>query len=290
MPYSEWNRYLKEFSPQNAMAPPPPGLYCATGTANAVEGWDAVGPAQLAEFAERGFIVVEKAFDESQLSDAVAAIGSLLSGASESYKPGAWGEKHGVLLRPGENLESVGVNQLDALVLARALVAHDSRLAAIARHPGLTRFLRQAMGDDPVLVHDMVRAKPESLGDKPWHQDLTHFNIHHSCTVVTAWIAIDDAPLEAGCLHFIAGSHRSGPVRHVYCRDYQIADDEVRREGQVAAPVAGGSCVLFNALIHHGSPPNRWSKRRLALQLTFKPSAARTISDEERIRAFAGGA
>jgi ectoine hydroxylase-related dioxygenase (phytanoyl-CoA dioxygenase family) len=222
------------------------------------------------------------------LSGAVAAIDALLSGAVTTYTPEPWGRKHGVLLRPGQSLETVGADRLAALVLARALVEHDHRLGAMATHPSLGYFLRQAMGDDPVLIHNMVRAKPMSQGDKPWHQDLTHFNVHHSCTVITAWIAIDDAPLDAGCLHFIPGTHLNGPAKHVFGRDYQIPDVDISRTGQVAAPVERGSCVLLNALVHHGSPPNTLTDRRLALQLTFKPASARMISNEERIIAFSG--
>jgi ectoine hydroxylase-related dioxygenase (phytanoyl-CoA dioxygenase family) len=288
--YSEWTRYLQEFSPECTLEAPPSDLYCAVENAEAVDGWDGIGAPQLAEFRERGFLVVKNAYGPAELAGAVAAIDALLSGAVPSYKPGPWGQKHGVLLRPGQNLQTVGEDRLKALVLARALVEHDARLRAMATCQGLTRFLRQTMGDEPVMVHNMVRAKPLSQGDKPWDQDLTHFNVHHSCTVVTAWIAIDDAPLDAGCLYFVPGTHLNGPARHVFGRDYQIPDADVRRTGQVAAPVQGGSCVLLNALVHHGSPPNTCSDRRLALQLTFKPANARMITNEERILAFAGSA
>ena len=289
MPYSEWTRYLKEFSPASAVAPSPPGLYCPTENAAAVDGWDSVGDAQLAEFRERGFLVVENAYSPSELEAAMSAIRALLGGGVPGYEPAPWGRKHGVLLRPGRSLETLGgEDSLEALMLARGLVEHEPRLMALATHDGLERFLRRAMGDEPVMVHNMVRTKPPSQGDKPWHQDLTHFSVHHSFTVVSAWVAVDDAPLEAGCLHFIPGTHLRGPVRHIFGRDYQIPDEDVSRVGQVAAPVRKGSCVLLNALVHHGSPPNLSSGRRLALQMTFKPANARMISDEERILTFAG--
>ncbi len=290
MPYSEWTRYLREFTPECTLEAPPSDLYCASENAVAVDGWNGIGASQLAEFRDRGFLVVKNAFGPDELKRAVEAIDALLSGTVSDYKPAPWGHKHGVLLRPGRSLETLGDNRLEALVLARALMEHDPRLESMATHPHLTRFLRQVMGDEPILIHNMVRAKPPSQGDKPWHQDLTHFNVHPCCTVVSAWIAIDDAPLEAGCLHFIPGTHLRGPTKHVFERDYQIPDAEVRRTGQVATPVQKGSCVLLNALVHHGSPPNRSSERRLALQLTFKPANARMITDEERILAFAGAA
>jgi hypothetical protein len=287
MPYSEWTRYLREFSPDSAVASPSPDLYCPAENAAAVNGWDGVGNAQFAEFRDRGFLVVANAFSSDELGEAVDAIRALLGGTVPGYEPGLWGQKHGVLLRPGQSLETLGSEDaLKSLVLARGLVEHDPRLMALTSKRELNHFLRGVMGDAPVLVHNMVRTKPPSHGDKPWHQDLTHFNIHHSFTVVSAWIAVDDAPLESGCLHFIPGTHLKGPVKHVFERDYQIPDREVPRVGQVAAPVQKGSCVLLNALVHHGSPPNQSSDRRLALQLTFKPANARMITEEERILTF----
>jgi ectoine hydroxylase-related dioxygenase (phytanoyl-CoA dioxygenase family) len=289
VPYSEWTRYLQEFSPDYAVTSPPPGLYCPVETASPIDGWDAIGEPQLAEFRERGFLVIKNAFQAEEVKAALESVDALLGGAVPGYQPEPWGKKHGVLLRPGRSLETLDSNnRLEAFVLARALVEHDPRLMSLATHAGLDRFLTTVMHDTPVLVHNMARTKPPSEGDKPWHQDLTHFNVDPSFTVVTAWIAIDDAPLEAGCLHFIPGSLRLGPARHVFIRDYQIPDEEVRRNGQIAAPVEKGSCVLLNALVQHGSPPNRTAARRLALQMTFKPANARAITNEERIMAFSG--
>lgn len=289
MPYSEWTRYLKEFSPDSSVAAPPADLYCPSENAVAVDGWNAVDGAALAEFRERGFLVVANAFSPGEVSGAIKAIGALLRGDVPSYRPAPWGHKHGVLLRPGKSLEAIDrEDPIGALVLARGLVEHEPRLRAMANHPGLEHFLERVMADAPALVHNMVRMKPGSQGDKPWHQDLTHFNVHHSFIVVTAWIALDDAPVEAGCLHFIPGTHHAGPAKHVFGRDYQIPDGEVPRAGQVAAPVRSGACVLLNAMVHHGSPPNRSAGRRLALQLTFKPTNARMTTDEERILAFSG--
>jgi hypothetical protein len=289
MAYSEWIRYLREFSPESAVAAPPPGLYCPAQTVAGVEGWTGVEDFQHIEFSRRGFLVVKDAFTPEEVAGAVEAIAALLAGAVTGYRPAPWGHKHGVLLKPGRSLDGLGGrDSLDALVLARELVNYEPRLLAIAGKRELACFLTQTMGDTPVLVHNMVRTKPPSPGDKPWHQDLTHFNIHPSFRVVTAWIALDDAPLDAGCLHFVPGSHLAGPARHVFARDYQIPDNDVSRVGQVAAPVSKGSCVLLSALVHHGSPPNRSAGRRLALQLTFKPAQARMITDEERILAFSG--
>jgi phytanoyl-CoA hydroxylase len=253
-----------------------------------------VGDAEVELFARQGFLVIENALSPGQVSDAISAISDLLSGSVPTYQPQPWGRKLGTLILPPPgrgDRELSAEERLEWLLLARGMVEHDQRLGLVASHPDLQSFLRRAMADVPVLVHNMVRAKPPPMGrEKPWHQDLTHFSVDPAATVVSAWFALDDAPIEAGCLHFVPGTHLLGPVGHVYDRDYQIPDSRVARHGQVAAPVRRGGCVLLNALVHHGSPPNLATGRRLALQLTFKPEQARMISDDERIETFSAAA
>ncbi len=46
-----------------------------------------------------------------------------------------------------------------------------------------------------------------------WHQDLTYYGLEPPDTL-TAWIAISEASLEAGCMKFIPGSHNQGIYEH----------------------------------------------------------------------------
>ena len=77
--------------------------------------------------------------------------------------------------------------------------------------PGCPRVLdmvEQILGPDFALWNSSFFAKPALNGyATPWHQDGEYWPIRPLATC-TAWIAVDEATRENGCLRFIRGSHR----------------------------------------------------------------------------------
>lgn len=131
----------------------------------------------------------------------------------------------------------------------------------------------------------MALLKPAGGGrEKPWHQDKAYFNTAASEKVVGAWIAVDEATCENGCMRFHRGGHARGPQRHVTERDLQIADAEApsvaRGDDVVAAPLPPGGLVLFDGLVPHGTPTNASAHRRRALQLHWYRRGAATVAPE----------
>ena len=100
------------------------------------------------------------------------------------------------------------------------------------------------------------------------------------------WIALDEATYENGCMHVIPGSHNEGPIPHVRRRDWQICDSHVARARDVVVPLAPGSALFFDGLLHHGTPENRTATRRRALQFHYLRPDAITTSDAERLLTF----
>ena len=75
--------------------------------------------------------------------------------------------------------------------------------------PDILNMVEQLIGPDIILWGTTVFGKPARTGKKtPWHQDANYWPMKpaHTCT---AWIALDDATLENGCLQVIPGSHRN---------------------------------------------------------------------------------
>jgi ectoine hydroxylase-related dioxygenase (phytanoyl-CoA dioxygenase family) len=79
----------------------------------------------------------------------------------------------------------------------------------------------------PVIEHTKVLIKAAGAPETPWHQDHAYFNLPEGTPVVGVWIALDDATPENGCMHFIPGGHREGPIAHFNRRDWQICDEEI---------------------------------------------------------------
>lgn len=175
----------------------------------------------------------------------------------------------------------------DAVRKIMHFVDYDQRLKAIALHPALMEVVGRIMGEPAALYQDQALIKPPRIGrEKPWHQDHAYFDLPLGTTVVGAWIALDEAGPDNGCMHVIPGSHLDGPVVHFQRRDWQICDTDVATERDVMVPLRPGGCLLFHALIHHGTPSNNSPKRRRALQFHYKPASAGVISREERMAVF----
>ncbi|MBM3459738.1 MAG: phytanoyl-CoA dioxygenase family protein, partial [Armatimonadetes bacterium] len=149
--------------------------------------------------------------------------------------------------------------------------------------------LRRLMGDEPELFQDMALYKPPGVGrEKPWHQDAAYFNLPDGVCVIGAWIALDDADVENGCMCVAPGSHRDGPALHFQRRDWQICDRDAPADRAVALPMASGDCLLFHGLLLHGTPPNHSLRRRRAVQFHYKPASAAWTEEAERLARFGG--
>jgi phytanoyl-CoA hydroxylase len=166
---------------------------------------------------------------------------------------------------------------------------HEPRLDAIAHHPRLIDVVTRIMEEPPVLFQDMALLKPPHIGrEKPWHQDHAYFDLALDTLVMGAWVALDEATTENGCMIIVPGSHRQGPVVHFKRRDWQICDTDVNNQHAVAVPLEPGGVLIFHSLIHHGTPTNHSGLRRRAVQFHYRPQRAPLTSEEERMKIFGG--
>src|SRR3954452_21793401 len=71
-----------------------------------------------------------------------------------------------------------------------------------------------AMGTDSLIVfQDLLIDKPPGAeADVPWHQDGEYLPLDRLDGVI-AWVALDDADAERGCMRYVAGSHQLGRRR-----------------------------------------------------------------------------
>ena len=154
--------------------------------------------------------------------------------------------------------------------------------------PALIQIVETLLGGEVEMFQDMALLKPPGFGrEKPWHQDHAYFNIPEGTKVVGVWIALDETYPENGCMHFLPGGHKEGPIAHWSRRDWQICDADVMgKTGQVATPLPAGGCLIFDGLTPHGTPTNKSTARRRALQYHYVLKGTPRISTEERIEIF----
>lgn len=248
-----------------------PGLYESHGAVETVPGpLTALTPGDWMQYRSEGYIAIRDILSADEVASANAGIDALISGSAPEFRGIQW--EGGVRGR----LPQMTLDERRASV--RKLVYyldHDPRLHNIAYRDDILQFVAEVLGSEPELFADQALLKPAGGGrEKPWHQDNAYFDIRPGAPVVGLWIALDDTDAENGCMHVIPGSHQSGPLVHFNRRDFQICDTDVRRDAVMTVPLRPGGCLVFDGLLHHGTPTNRSPRRRWALQLHYAPADA----------------
>ena len=251
---------------------------CAAGIASIDDFTDE----HVAFYRETGYLVIQQVFTPAEVEDALAGFVALVTGAYPDFR--------GVQF---ENASKTYVRtlsperQLDCVRKLQRFVEWEPRLMAMSQHPNLQRVVRRLLDAEPELFADQALSKPPGIGrEKPWHQDHAFFNLPMGTPIVGTWTALDAATLENGCMHVKPGTHKEGPVVHFRRRDWQICDDHLDLNRDVAAPLAPGGVLFFDGLMHHGTPANRSQSRRRALQFHFIPAGTPHTEQEERMAVF----
>ncbi len=139
----------------------------------------------------------------------------------------------------------------------------------------------QLVGDHDVrLWHDQIQYKPPTVGGvNHWHQDGPYWPILQPKSQVTAWIALDDADAENGCMRMVPGSHLWGD--HVKFLEALPNFDAMPPsfEGHdlrvVSCPVNKGEVHFHHGLTWHGSGPNLSGRPRRAIALHYMTDETR---------------
>lgn len=148
----------------------------------------------------------------------------------------------------------------------------------IVEDPRILDAVEALIGPDIlVFTSTMFIKEPGSEEVAAWHQDATFFGLspHEH---VTAWVALSDAPVAAGCMRFLPGSHRRGQRRHVseavagsINAGAQTLAEAVDDASAVPAPLRAGQFSLHHTLVFHDSAPNRTADRRIGFGVSYIP-------------------
>jgi ectoine hydroxylase-related dioxygenase (phytanoyl-CoA dioxygenase family) len=152
----------------------------------------------------------------------------------------------------------------------------------IVHHPAVLDPVEDLIGPDIRLFH--LSVWPKHAHDPAfvsWHQDATYFGLEPAVQV-TAWVALTDAPVEAGCMEVVPGSHRAGQRHHdqtdsphnLLSRG-QTLGAEFDQRGTVFMAVKAGQMSLHHTHLIHRSGPNNSDHRRVGLGISYIPASAR---------------
>ena len=174
-----------------------------------------------------------------------------------------------------EKIPPVGSEVSDEEVIRRYLCVHQPHfispyLREIVAHKGIAKVLTQLIGPNVKCMQSMLFLKPPRYPGQAWHQD-EYYIPTRDRSLTGAWIALDDADRDNGCLWVIPGSHQSGylyPQRdHERTTEFDFAQESYGFDEQAGIPVEcrAGTVLFFNGYLLHRSRKNRSDRFRRVL-------------------------
>jgi|SRR6185437_13434189 len=135
----------------------------------------------------------------------------------------------------------------------------------------LARIATELMGCRGVrLYHDQALFKEPGGGITPWHADQYYFPVSND-NVVTAWVPLQDTPIEMGPLAFCKQSHQFS-----YGRDLEISDESemtlkeaLRAFERDETPYAIGDVSFHAGWTFHRAGANSTQKSREVMTVIY---------------------
>jgi phytanoyl-CoA hydroxylase len=234
---------------------------------------------QVRAFRADGYLNYGPVLTPSELDGLREALARCKSGtsphAAEASRNISWGQSQGFVVT-----QIVNIWQAEEAFLQHLY------------HPKIVQIVSELIGCDTVRVwHDQMQEKPARVGGPTtWHQDHPYWPIIQPADLVSAWVALEDATPENGCMSMVRGSHLWGPYKNhgtigsvtdesredLWGPDY---DPSWLPEGAsvevFSQPVKAGSVVFHHCLTWHGAPINRSENNRPAIAVHYMPGWTR---------------
>lgn len=213
-----------------------------------------LAPKQVEEFRTRGYVTIRGMFTAADL---VAVEAYLLE-----HQDVPWSHKNDDPLREAHY--------------------HYRPIYDLCTTPRLLDCIEALLGTDLVLLYSHLINKKTGGPRVAWHQDGPYWHRIDPKIAVTAWVALDDASPENGCMRVVPGTHLgrrdlgqclSDVPDLLHDRPYELprdafdpalAEDLLMRRGDVS---------FHDSYLVHGSEPNPTGRRRAALTIRFVPTS-----------------
>jgi hypothetical protein len=243
----------------------------------------ALTQAQVDQYFEDGFVIVEDLFTPAELQPVMEEIEGIVDDLAERlYAAGKITDKHADL-DFFHRLTALEAEHKGSAVLIHINGWLGPRLARLWSSPRLLDIVEQFIGPD-IAGHPVwnIRSKtPDTrLMTVPWHQDTAYLDAGSEKTLQpTAWIPFLDANAINGGLQVLRGGHRPGAVAphrlentvgdskswYLYIDEANLPPGEI-----VTCEMKLGSVLFLNQLIPHRSLENRSDKIRWSVDLRYQ--------------------
>ncbi len=206
---------------------------------------------QVQFFQDNGYLVLDTALSADEIDELRRDTVAICRG------------EHGAVrgIQPHRSDES------DDAVMRNYLCIHfPHKISAVMEkylaHPAIVDVMTQVIGANVKCMQSMLFIKAAGKPGQAWHQD-EDFIPTRDRTLTGAWIALDDATTDNGCLWVIPGSHKDGILWEMQAQNdprFDCTDESFgfpyKDEDSIPVEVPAGAIVFFNGYLLHRSLPN----------------------------------
>lgn len=232
---------------------------------------DSISKAQVEQYQEDGFLVIENFLNAGELEQWRAALDAALTKRKGNKLP----DRASVYGKGDDADKSYYDNVFDQLI---NLWQDNPLMGDIMRDERLGKMAAALSGSEGIRIwHDQALIKKPWANPTSWHLDTPYWSFSDR-RALSIWVALDDATLENGCLFFIPGSHK-----HTTFENPGIGKNmgaifdyypQFKATRPISATMKAGSCSFHNGLTIHGANANMTPGFRRAMTCAYMPSGS----------------
>ena len=224
-------------------------------------------PLQLSQkeidfYNEHGFLRLEGVFSKEEVAELSEELDYVIENFATRGKgwSGPWRQQ---LMAADEEQQSV-------LVALHEIQCYAASWIRAIVNRRLVDSVTDLIGPEVEFHHATLHAKGPDYGAPfPMHQDYP-FYPHQDGRYVDSILHVDGADEEGGCLKFLDGSHKLGPLEHIREGSPHLDQTVYRIGDAVSCPAESGDVVLFSIHTIHGSALNRRPRWRRVMRLGYR--------------------
>ena len=189
---------------------------------------------------EHGYLRLKQVFDPQELAALSEELDHIIQYFATHGKgwSGPWRKQ----------LMQSDVETKSLLVTIHELQSYSAAWARALVQERLVQSIADIIGPELEFHHSTLHAKGPDTGTPfPMHQDYP-FYPHQDGRYIDAILHIDTADETSGCLKFLEGSHKLGPLEHSREGSPHLDQNVYRLQDAVSVPADPGDVVLFQHL------------------------------------------
>lgn len=164
----------------------------------------------------------------------------------------------------------------------------DPLFRAWLESPRFAPLVHAVVGPEVAIYRATLFSKGAQGGTElPWHQDGGSFWGLDRDPELQIWTALDDAPVESGCVEVVDGSHLGGlatPLGGTIPRD--VLERGKAEERKQAIPARAGEVLLIHNHLWHRSGTNGTGRPRRGFTVAYMPASTQCVRKRRAKRQF----